>query len=87
MKVYKGLGFEDQKCMFENVLCWDTENGDKPAREQYKEWVLGFFTPEHIDRYISNMMSDINLTCNDDCCLELNESYKRQIDFLRKLID
>ena len=66
MKVFRGLSLTDQKIMFENLFIWDTENGDIPNRKDFKKWVLAFFeSPVHINNYISDMESDIELSDGD----------------------
>lgn len=83
MKVFKKISLSDQKIMFENLFVWDLENGDKPAKTEYKNWVVAFFAnKEAIKCYIENLRSDINLTENDEYFSDLNNSYKRQITFL-----
>lgn len=88
MKVFKGLSLTDQKIMFENLFIWDYENGNIPNRKDYKKWVLAFFkSPVYINKYISNMEFDIELSDGDTFLSSLNESYGRQINFLKQLIN
>ena len=85
MKVFKGLSLTDQKIMFENLFVWDIENGDIPNRKDYKKWVLAFFeSPVNIDNYISYMEFDIELNDGDAYFSETDESYRRQIEFLKQ---
>lgn len=86
MKVFKGLSLTDQKIMFNNLFVWDYENGDIPNREDYKKWILAFFeSPVHINDYISDLEFDIELNEGDAFFYDLDESYRRQIDFLKQL--
>ena len=87
MKVFKDLLLSDQKSMFSNLFVWDVENGEKPERKEYKKWVLSFFKNKNeIQLYISDLLSDIDLSKDDPFFYEHNEGYKRQINFLRTLI-
>ncbi|KAF5029302.1 hypothetical protein DSECCO2_649990 [anaerobic digester metagenome] len=86
MKTFKGLKLSDQKIMVENLFTWDVENGDKPNRNDYKKWVLAFFESESdMDTYISDLYSDIELSDGDPYFTDLNNSYTRQIEFLKNL--
>ena len=86
MKVFKGLSLTDQKIMFENLFVWDVENGDIPNRKDYKKWVLAFFkSQEHINNYISDLEFDIELSEGDAYLSSTNESYRRQINFLKQI--
>lgn len=86
MKVFKGLSLTDQKIMFENRFAWDSENGNFPNRKDYKKYVLAFFESQvHIDNYISDMEFDIELSDSDTYFAETDESYRRQIEFLKQL--
>ena len=86
MKVFKELSLTDQKIMFENLFIWDDENGNIPNRKDFKKWVLGFFeSPVHINNYISDMEFDIELSDGDEYLSSTNESYRRQINFLKQL--
>lgn len=86
MKVFKGLSLTDQKIMFENLFIWDIENGDIPNRKDFKKWVLAFFESQtHINNYISDMESDIELNNGDAYLSSIDESYRRQINFLKQL--
>lgn len=86
MKTFKGLKLSDQKCMAANLFMWDDENGDKPNRNDYKRWILAFFESEpDMDIYISDLYSDIELSKGDPYFMDLNESYIRQIEFLKSL--
>lgn len=86
MKTFKGLKLSDQKIMASNLFTWDIENGDKPNRNDYKKWVLAFFESESaIDKYISDLYSDIELSEGDPHFTDLNNSYRKQIAFLKKL--
>lgn len=87
MKTFKGLKLSDQKSMATNLFTWDVENGDKPNRNDYKRWVLAFFESESdMDTYISDLYSDIELSDGDPYFTDLNNSYMRQIEFLKNLI-
>jgi len=87
MKIYKGLSLYDQKVMVENLFIWDVENGDKPNRQDYRAWILSFFTnQEAIRGYMDDLMSDIELSADDDDFDLDNEGYKRQIEFLRQFL-
>ena len=86
MKVFKGLSLTDQKIMFENLFIWDIENGDIPNRKDFKKWVLAFFESQaHINNYISDLEFDIKLNNGEAYFYDLDESYKRQINFLKQL--
>lgn len=86
MKVFKELSLSDQKIMFENLFIWDNENGDIPNRKDFKKWVLGFFENQaHINNYISDLEFDIKLNNGEAYFSNLDESYKRQINFLKQL--
>ena len=86
MKVYKGLSLSDQKAMFENLFIWNLENGEKPDKKEYREWVLDFFQEGNIKEYIDDLMHDIELSDGEEAFNELNDSYKRQILFLQTLL-
>ena len=86
MKVYKSLSLSDQKSMFENLFVWDLENGEKPDKKEYREWVLDFFQEVNIKEYINNLIHDIELSDGEEAFNELNDSYKRQILFLQTLL-
>lgn len=86
MKTFKGLKLSDQKSMATNLFTWDVENGDKPNRNDYKRWVLAFFESESdMDRYISDLYSDIELSDGYPYFTDMNNGYMRQIEFLKKL--
>lgn len=87
MRVFKGLKLVDQKSMATNLFTWDEENGDKPNRSDYKRWVLNFFESEaDMDKYISDLYSDIELLDGDPYFTDMINSYMRQIEFLQKLM-
>lgn len=87
MKVFKDLALADQKIMASNLFTWNIENGDKPNRNDYKRWVLAFFESESdINMYISDLYSDIELSEGNPHFTDLNNSYRRQIEFLKNLI-
>ena len=86
MKVFKELSLTDQKIMFENLFIWDDENGNIPNRKDFKKWVLGFFESQaHINNYISDLEFDIKLNNGDVYFSNTDESYRRQINFLKQL--
>ena len=86
MKTFKGLKLSDQKSMATNLFTWDVESGDKPNRNDYKRWVLAFFESESdMDIYISDLYSDIELSAEDPYFTDMNNSYMRQIEFLKNL--
>jgi len=86
MKVFKGLSLTDQKIMFENLFIWDDENGDIPNRKDYKKWVLAFFENQvYINNYISDMKFDIKLNNGHPYLSSTDDSYRRQIIFLKQL--
>jgi hypothetical protein len=87
MKIFKDLTLADQKIMASNLFMWDIENGDKPNRNDYKKWVLAFFESESdMDKYISDLYSDIELSEGNPHFTDLNNSYLRQIAFLKNLM-
>ena len=85
MKIFRGLSLTDQKIMFENLFIWDDENGNVPNRKDFKKWVLAFFKSQvHINNYIADLEFDIKLNNNDPYFSSTDESYKRQIKFLKQ---
>lgn len=87
MKVFKGLKLSDQKSMATNLFTWDIENGDKPNRNDYKKWVLAFFeSKSDMEKYISDLYSDIELSEGDPFFTDMDDSYRRQIAFLKNLM-
>lgn len=87
MKTFKGLKLSDQKIMASNLFTWDEENGHKPNRNDYKRWVLAFFESESdMNIYISDLYSDIELSEGNPHFTDLNNSYMRQIEFLKNLM-
>ena len=87
MKVFNGLSLSDQKIMVENFFIWDLENGDKPERKIYKDWVRAFFYNEEAIKYaIDIMQSDIDLEKSYGDWDELFDAYERTIEFLKQFL-